>query len=293
MNHFTIKDIENLSGIKAHTLRIWEQRYQLFIPKRKESKHRYYDNEDLKHILRISQLYHNGVKISKIAQLPASSIRSMAIEQPLTKSNTDIYIHQLIEASIDFDEDRFEEIFEQCLKQYGLEATIIDVMYHFLERIGLLWLTDHIIPAQEHFASNIIKRKIIAALNTLETKPALGADSYVLFTPEGEHHEIPLLLIYYLMKSRKKKCVYLGVDVPFDNLATYIHLKHPKYLYFHAITHLYDEPMNEVITKLKTTFSQQEIIMSGPLTKEVSLSVPGVTILRSMQEMLAFAKAGG
>ena len=80
MNHFSIKDIENLSGIKAHTLRIWEQRYQLFVPKRKESKHRYYDNEDLKHILRISQLYHNGIKISKIAQLPPASIRSMTME---------------------------------------------------------------------------------------------------------------------------------------------------------------------------------------------------------------------
>ena len=201
MNHFTIKDIENLSGIKAHTLRIWEQRYQLFIPKRKESKHRYYDNEDLKHILRISQLYHNGVKISKIAQLPASSIRSMAMEQYIGKQNADAYIHRLIEASIDFDEERFEELFEQALKQFGLEVTIIDVMYAFLERIGLLWLTDHVIPAQEHFASNIIKRKIISALDALKTKPSPSSGTYVLFTPEGEQHEIPLLLNHYLMKA--------------------------------------------------------------------------------------------
>lgn len=290
MNHFTIKDIENLSGIKAHTLRIWEQRYQLFIPKRKESKHRYYDNEDLKHILRISQLYHNGVKISKIAQLPASSIRSMAMEQPLGKQNTDAYIHRLIEASIDFDENRFEALFEQSLKQFGLEVTIIDVMYGFLERIGLLWLTDHIIPAQEHFASNIIKRKIISALDALKTKPSPSSQTYVIFAPEGEQHEIPLLLNHYLMKASGKKCVYMGVDVPFDDLETYVKLKSPKYLFFHAITNLYEEPIHELLKHLKKKFNQQEIIMSGPLTKEVTEMVPGVTLLKSMKEMLEFVK---
>lgn len=290
MNHFTIKDIENLSGIKAHTLRIWEQRYQLFIPKRKESKHRYYDNEDLKHILRISQLYHNGVKISKIAQLPASSIRSMAMEQYIGKQNADAYIHRLIEASIDFDEERFEELFEQALKQFGLEVTIIDVMYAFLERIGLLWLTDHVIPAQEHFASNIIKRKIISALDALKTKPSPSSGTYVLFTPEGEQHEIPLLLNHYLMKASGKKSIYMGVDVPFDDIDIYVKLKNPKYLYFHAITHLYEQPMDDLLKQLKQKFSQQEIIMSGPLTKEVTLDIQGVTLLRSMTEMLEFAK---
>ncbi|MGV3594207.1 MAG: MerR family transcriptional regulator [Sediminibacterium sp.] len=290
MNHFTIKDIENLSGIKAHTLRIWEQRYQLFIPKRKESKHRYYDNEDLKHILRISQLYHNGVKISKVAQLPASSIRSMAMEPYLGKQNADAYIHRLIEASIDFDEERFEELFEQALKQFGLEVTIIDVMYAFLERIGLLWLTDHVIPAQEHFASNIIKRKIISALDALKTKPSPSSGTYVLFTPEGEQHEIPLLLNHYLMKASGKKCIYMGVDVPFDDIDIYVKLKNPKYLYFHAITHLYEQPMDDLLKQLKQKFSQQEIIMSGPLTKEVTLDIQGVTLLRSMTEMLEFAK---
>ena len=290
MNHFTIKDIENLSGIKAHTLRIWEQRYQLFIPKRKESKHRYYDNEDLKHILRISQLYHNGVKISKIAQLPASSIRSMAMEQPLGKQNIDGYIHRLIEASIDFDEDRFEELFAQSLKQFGLEATIIDVMYAFLERIGLLWLTDHVIPAQEHFASNIIKRKIISALDALKTKPSPNADTYVLFTPQGEQHEIPLLLNHYLMKASGKKCVYMGVDVPFNDLETYVTMKSPNYLFFHAITNLYEETIDDLLKHLKQKFSNQEIIMSGPLTKEVTQSIPGVTLLKSMTDMLEFVK---
>ena len=214
----------------------------------------------------------------------------MAMEQYIGKQNADAYIHRLIEASIDFDEERFEELFEQALKQFGLEVTIIDVMYAFLERIGLLWLTDHVIPAQEHFASNIIKRKIISALDALKTKPSPSSGTYVLFTPEGEQHEIPLLLNHYLMKASGKKCIYMGVDVPFDDIDIYVKLKNPKYLYFHAITHLYEQPMDDLLKQLKQKFSQQEIIMSGPLTKEVTLDIPGVTLLRSMPEMLEFAK---
>lgn len=290
MNHFSIKDIENLSGIKAHTLRIWEQRYQLFVPKRKESKHRYYDNEDLKHILRISQLYHNGVKISKIAQLAPASIRSMTMEQPNTKHTTGTYVHQLIEASIDFDEALFEDLFDQAVKQFGFESAVIDIIYVFLERIGLLWLTDHIIPAQEHFASSIIKRKIIANIERLKVKNVESDKVYVLFTPEGEHHEIPLLLTYYLMKSSGKRIVYMGADVPFDDLVVYVQHKKPANLYFHSIAHLFEKTLDEMIVEVSNTFKDQHIIMAGPLTKEITSHPNNVTILRSMNEMLHFAK---
>lgn len=290
MNHFSIKDIENLSGIKAHTLRIWEQRYQLFIPKRKESKHRYYDNEDLKHILRISQLYHNGVKISKIAQLAPASIRTMTMEQPSTTHTTGTYVHQLIEASIDFNETLFEELFDEAVKQFGFESTVIDIIYVFLERIGLLWLTDHIIPAQEHFASSIIKRKIISNIEKLKIKNTDSNNTYVLFTPEGEHHEIPLLLTYYLMKSSGKRIVYLGADVPFNDLELYVQNKKIANLYFHSIAHLFEKSVDEMILDIANKFKGQHIIMAGPLTKEVTTHPNNVTILRSMNEMLQFAK---
>lgn len=290
MNHFTIKDIENLSGIKAHTLRIWEQRYQLFIPKRKESKHRYYDNEDLKHILRISQLYHNGVKISKIAGLSDDSIRSMAMGKIEEQQSACSYVHQLIEASIDFNEDSFELILDKAFKQFGFESTIINVVYVFLERVGLLWLTDHMIPAQEHFASNIIRKKIIAKIELLKVTPVPSAHTYVLFTLEGEYHEIPLLLTYYLMKASGKRCIYMGVDLPFNNLKAYVTHKKPSHLYFHAITNLNEASVDEMAVQISQRFEEQQIVMAGPLTKELTQKHKNVHVLYSLKEMLEFAK---
>lgn len=290
MNHFTIKDIENLSGIKAHTLRIWEQRYQLFVPKRKESKHRYYDNDDLKHILRISQLYHNGVKISKIASLSHDAILTMTMGKLEEKQSSTTYIHQLIEAAIDFNEEHFELVIDKAFKHFGFESTIIDVVYAFLERVGLLWLTDHMIPAQEHFASNIIRRKIIAQIEFLKKIPQPSPYTYVLFTLEGEHHEIPLLLSYYLMKASGKRCIYMGADLPFSDLKAYVVHKKPSHLYFHAITNMSEHTVDEMITIISQQFGEQQIIVSGPLTKEITHQYKNVQVIHSLDEMLAFAK---
>ena len=148
MNHFTIKDIENLCGIKAHTLRIWEQRYnKLFVPKRKQSQHRIYDNDDLKELLRISFLYHNGHKISKIAELNPEQIQQLVETFSITEDNHEVFIHQLIEAGVDFDEEKFEKIVNGLVLRVGLEKSIINVFYPFLQRIGLLWMTNNLIPA--------------------------------------------------------------------------------------------------------------------------------------------------
>ena len=290
MNHFTIKDIANLSGIKAHTLRIWEQRYRLFVPKRKESKHRYYDNDDLKHILRISQLYHDGVKISKIASLSEADIRSLAMQRGETNQSAGAYVQQLIEASVDFDEDKFEATLNRAFRQFDFETTIIDIVYVFLERVGLLWLTDKIIPAQEHFASNIVRRKIIAQIDRLKNTPSDSPDTYVLFTPEGEYHEIPLLLACYLMKAGGKRCIYMGIDVPLNDLKAYVQHKNPSHLYFHTITHFGESSVDEMVSAIATTFAAQQVVVAGPLTKNITCKHNNLHVLYSIEEMLLFAK---
>ncbi len=290
MNNFSIKDIENLSGIKAHTLRIWEQRYQLFTPKRRESKHRYYDNEDLKHILRISRLYHNGMKISKIAKIRPEELGSIEQKQLQTgRDSANDLIHRLIEASLDFNEDGFEQCFEQSVSQMGVEATFLQVIYPFLEKIGLLWLTDHAIPAQEHFASNLIKRKLIVHIEQL-SKPIQHGPVTVLFTPEGEQHEIPLLLTHYLMKKAGKRCVYLGIDLPLKDLHTYVHQKQPSILYFHAISHLYEVAIDDLLQDLCTQYPEQSIVMAGPLTRDITKLPANAILLKSLDSLLQFAR---
>src|ERR1700761_9173642 len=158
MNSFSIRDIENLCGIKAHTLRVWEQRYQLVSPKRKPGNHRYYDAEDLKHLLRISWLYHLGHKPSHLAQLSEEQIRTLAQWTPQTPNAHEAFIDQLLESSLDFDTDTFTRIQNTVIGHMGFEKTVTRVLFPFLQKIGLLCLTGTLVPAQEHFASALITR---------------------------------------------------------------------------------------------------------------------------------------
>lgn len=205
MNQFTIKDIENLSGIKAHTWRIWEQRYRIGIAQRKESNHRFFDNDNLKKILRISYLYHGGIKISKIVALEPEEMKEMALSKLPKENENDFYIKELIEASIDLDEERFERTFNEALEKSGIEEVILNIINPFQEKIGVLWLTDHLIPAQEHFTSNIIMQKLAASIDNLALEKNTGKKEILLFTPERERHEIPLLFVHYLLKKTKIK----------------------------------------------------------------------------------------
>src|SRR5260221_12743693 len=165
MNAFTIRDIENLCGIKAHTLRIWEQRYQLLCPKRKAGTHRIYDNNDLKCLLRIAFLYHHGHKISAIARMDDKERCQLTLALGRSSDSYEIFINQLTEASIDFDQDMFDRILHNVILHMGFEKAITRVVYPFLDRIGLLWLTGNVIPAQEHFASALIAKKMLVAIN--------------------------------------------------------------------------------------------------------------------------------
>ncbi len=194
MEYFTIKDIENLSGVKAYTLRIWEQRYNLFVPKRKDSQHRIYDNDDLKKLLRISFLYHNGWKISKIAAFSSDQIAEEVRKSEINSKTYKTFIIQMIEAAVDFNEILFVEILNRLTAKIGFEKCITDVCYPYLNRIGMLWVTNNIIPAQEHFSSYIIQNKIIAETDKLSINN--DAPTLLLFSPKGEYHELPLLFIF-------------------------------------------------------------------------------------------------
>ncbi len=292
MNQFTIKDIENLCGIKAHTLRIWEQRYTgLFVPKRKESQHRVYDNDDLKELLRISFLYHNGHKISKIAALGPGQIQQLVEASGITEDNHEAFVHQLIEAGIDFDKEKFEKIVNSLVVRIGLEKSIINVFYPFLQRIGLLWMTNNVMPAQEHFASHIIRKKIILATDGLE--PAATTSTIVVFAPSGEHHEIPLLSANYFLKKYNNRTIYFGVNVPEACLVYYLEHHPASHLYAHVITNMNSMGLNDYFSSLSKKFPDKKIVLSGPACKSIENINTNLQILSSLDEMIAFAKATG
>lgn len=288
MNSFSIRDIENLSGIKAHTLRIWEQRYRVIVPKRKESLHRYFDNDDLKKILRISYLYHNGYRISKIAALSDDDIRKRTVTEIERDTPPSLIVNQLLEAGIDFNEQRFEEIFLRTVDKLGFEKTVLEVAYPYLERIGLLWLSDEAIPAQEHFTSNIISRKMMMMIDALPGVITENTTSVVLFTPEKEYHEMPLLLMHYLLKKSGCNVFYAGTNVPKNVLQEICNERKITHLYFEIITNLNHFSLNDYVTDLAESFPAQQIVMAGPLTREVTVEKRSLRLIRSLDEMISF-----
>lgn len=289
MNQFTIRDIENLCGIKAHTLRIWEQRYKLFIARRKESQHRVYDNEDLKELLRIAYLYHNGHKISKIAELSKEDIYNLIQSSPADNENYSIYIHQLLEAAIDFEKEKFEKTINCVVVRIGLEKCITEVFYPLLQRIGLLWMTNNVIPAQEHFTSHIIRKKIILATDGLDVADQTKTNT-IVFGPLGEFHEIPLLVANYFFKKNGYQTAYFGTNVSIDCIRHYAGLHNADMLYTHIITHMDNCGMKKFIDDICKAFPDKQIVISGPAIKCVQQLPKNVIVIHTLREMIEFTQ---
>jgi DNA-binding transcriptional MerR regulator len=290
MNLFSIRDIENLTGIKAHTLRIWEQRYNLFCPKRKESKHRFYDCEDLKFLLRVAYLYNQGIKISQIANYSHEEITQMALDVRPDVDNYEIFINQLTEASLDFDQIRFEKILNNLVLHAGFEKSITCVLFPMLKKMGLLWLSGQVVPAQEHFASALVTKKLMVAIDGLEKPVHKGGRRVLLFTPAGEHHEIPLLFMQYLLKKQGVPYLYLGKNVSLSMLQETCAWQPATQLYFHIITNLIKCDMHAYLEQLSNLFPDKEIVFSGSETCQCSCSLSNVRLLKSPEDKLCFLK---
>lgn len=286
MEYFTIKDIENLSGIKAHTLRIWEQRYSLFVPKRKDSQHRIYDNDDLKQLLRISFLYHNGWKISKIAGLSSAQIVEEVRKSEINSKTYKTFIIQLIEAAVDFDEISFVEILNQLTAKVGFEKCITDICYPYLNRIGMLWVTNNIIPAQEHFSSYIIQNRIIAETDKLSINNE--APTLLLFSPKGEFHELPLLFIFYLLRKNGWSVVYLGSNITKEVIKQFTENGEMKYLFLHLITNFTGWDADVYFEDLCKSFPNKQIIASGAAVHQVQRNFVNLKLLKSDKEIYEF-----
>lgn len=288
MDHFTISDIEQLSGIKAHTLRVWEQRYRIFTPKRKDSQHRYYDNEDLKYILRIANLNQKGYKISKIARMSSEEIRSLTIEMAHTESMYEQFIVQMLDATLALDEVRLKKAFDTVTLYAEMEEIAIHLFYPFMSRLGMNWMADAVRPVHEHFASNFVSGKILQAIHSLEG--ATKGRSVILFTPEGEYHEIPTLFIQYLLKKNGYRVTYFGANTGLEAISEYLRLKNADLIHFHVITHLGNTSLNEYTQTLLESFPGKKIIASGPHAVQITLKHPDLKIIRSMESLLAFCR---
>ena len=258
------------------------------VPQRKESQHRFYDDKDIKNLLRIAYLYHSGMKISKIAALSEGEIIKEAQKITSIENGATFYLKELLEASVDFSIESFEEILDTVIAQTGIQEAMIKVIYPFLEKIGLLWLTSHIIPGQEHITSNIICHKLLKAINDLPLNSSENAPVYILFSPENEHHEIPLLLIHFLLKKHSKKVVYFGCNTSVTEIGIYVENKPIDYIIFHIITNLTHLNADSYVNQLVESFPGKKIVVSGPFAQTITTNAANVRLLRSLDEMLKF-----
>lgn len=272
MSNYSIKDLEQLSGIKAHTLRIWEQRYNLLNPKRTDTNIRYYDDEDLKLILNVAMLNAHGIKISKIAAMSSTEISEEIIRLTDQSLDHNDQIQALTICMIEMDEDRFEKILTTNIIKLGFEDTILKVVYPFLTKIGILWLTGAITPAQEHFMSNLIRQKLIVAIDG-EVGHNHGK-TFMLFLPEGELHEISLLFSSYLIKKHGHRVIYLGQNTPNADLVSVYKMQKPDYLLTIITSSPTGEKVQEYLDMLGREFSNSKVFVSGLHTLQQSLSVP-------------------
>lgn len=288
MHSFTIKDLENLSGIKAHTIRIWEQRYQFLRPSRTETNIRYYSCDELKKLLNVALLNKYGFKISHIDKMCETELREKILSLSGPEALQERIINELIQLMVDLDMDKFENMVDRYISAKGIEKTIVQILFPFLEKIGILWQTNHINPAQEHLVTNIIRQKLIVGIEGVKT--SLKVDkSVLLFLPEGEYHEVGSLFVYYLLKSRGASIVYLGANIPLIDVEYVVRLKSPDYIFSHITSLANKFNFEKFITALSKKFTGTPIILSGQLIRSYQKKLPStIKIKRSFPETMEF-----
>jgi DNA-binding transcriptional MerR regulator len=288
MNAFTIKDLENLSGIKAHTIRIWEQRYSFLSPTRTGTNIRVYSNEELKTVLNIALLNKYGYKISHIDQMADAELKEKILCLSQFEAQQERIVNELINCMVDVDFDQFEFIVDDFISKRGIEKSIIQIIFPFLERVGVLWVTNHINPAQEHVITNIIRQKLILGIEKV-TNVISSKKNCILFLPEGEHHELGLLFMHYLLKSKGVKVLYLGANLPLKDIEYVCKLKSPDFNYVHLTSVANNFNFEKFLNHISLKISDQQFIISGHLTLGYKKTVPeNVQLKTSLAQVMDF-----
>jgi DNA-binding transcriptional MerR regulator len=286
--HYQINDLEKLTGIKAHTIRIWEKRYGLLRPKRTNTNIRYYNAEDLRRLLNITLLNRNGFKISRIAELNDHEINEKVLTISNRNSDVEDHIQNLIMAMFHLNVARFEKLYTVLYINRGFESTFNDIIWPFLSKVGLLWQTGTISVAHEHFATNLIRQKLMVAIDNCLPTHNLKSKKYVLFLPENEYHELGLLYAHYLLKQSSHNVTYLGASLPLQSINE-VNIVHQADYLVVSFTSAYNR--NAAIMYLETLsglFAKQKIIAFGPLIPSLPNQLPqNIMLVSSASELLS------
>jgi len=261
---YSIKDLEKLSGIKAHTIRIWEQRYQIIEPGRTQTNIRYYTDDNLKLLLNIALLNKNGIKISKIAKMDDEEILEKVAAISEINFENDVQLDALTLSMIEMDEYKFDRIISTNIQQ-------------------------SINPVQENFMSYLIRQKIISAINNEPIAQGKAIPKFLIYLPEGESQELSLLFMHYLLKSRKFKVVYIGNYISLTDLKDAYQIHRPEFIYT-IISETFTKPLvKDYVDNLATTFPETQILLSGyQVVSQKVQSDKNYSVLADLAETIAF-----
>ena len=279
--------IVTLTGINAHTLRKWETRYSIIEPERTDTNIRYYSDNQLKKLLNISLLTRKGYRISKLNKMSENEIHD-AITNQISDETYEVEINNLIAAMLDMDEVSFDNVIKEQIIKKGLLNTTVQIIYPFMNQVGVLWGIDKVMPAQEHLISSLIKKRFFASIDQL-SYPKENAPSIVMFLTEYEHHELGLLLAYYMAREMGWKVYYLGQNVPVINLKQVIQDVRPD-----AMITMFVTPIHKtVIPKIDDLCSYSDVplcVSGNPANLEEVIEDNRVTYLARPEDFIEFLK---
>lgn len=293
MNSFTISELEKFSGIKAHTIRAWELRYGALKPNRSSGNTRSYDGTQLRRLLNITSLLNSDHKVMELCSMSDEEL-FLLLESKMTAETSlheahEYFISQIIAASINYDEPRFDKLFSNAVLRYGIKGTYVKVIYPTLVRLGLMWSKNELQAANEHFITSLIRQKILAAIDALP--PADKELSWVLFLPDEEYHETGLLIAQYLIRQAGHKVYYLGSDVNIETLDNAINKINPDRLLFFLVRRNNPKEDAQSFRQLNTRFPDKKIYVacdekrSRKLTKEKEINF--INSVTELEEILS------
>ena len=288
MIKYSIKDLEKITGIKAHTIRIWEKRYGIVEPSRTQTNIRYYSDEDLRHLMNVAILNKYGYKISNIQVMTPEEISKSVIDLSFQDLDNDHLVDNLVMAMIELDEQRFDKIISSSIIKQGFEFTFENLLARFLEKIGILWQTGSVNPTQEHFITQLIRQKLILAIDG-QQELRKEFKTFALFLPENEYHEVALLYIYFLIRKKGHMVIYLGQNVPLINLKYVFEIHKVDFMLTSIASNLPDEAVSEIILELQHLYGDKKILIGGNCVLKSSVSLPdNFTTFKTLQDFTDF-----
>ncbi len=273
MIKYSIKDLEKITGIKAHTIRIWEKRYNIVEPSRTLTNIRYYSDEDLRHLMNVAILNKYGYKISNIQSMSVAEISQSVVDLTHQDIDNEYQVDNLVMSMIELDEQRFDKIISSSIIKHGFDYTFENLLHKFLEKIGVLWQIGNVNPAQEHFISQLIRHKLILAI---DGQNALKENykSFLLFLPEKEYHEMALLYMHYLIRRAGHMVIYLGQNVPLVNLKDIFEVHKIDYLLTSFTSNLPEEEISAFFEEYNHLYGDKHLLFGGSCIQQIKVSLP-------------------